>query len=385
MQNFDYKIDTQIFFGRGKIDRLGMAVKAVSGSALVIYGGGSVRKNGILEAALFQLDSARVTHTELGGVQPNPRIDLVREGVHLCRDQKIGAVLAVGGGSSIDSAKAIAAGACYEGDPWELVCDPTKIKRALPVFSVLTLAATGSEMDSVAVISNPDTKDKKGFGAPCLRPRASVLDPTYTFTVPRMQTAAGTADIMSHILENYFSPEEGAFIQDGFAETLLRACVKYGPVAMARPADYEARANLMWASSHAINGLISLGKPVPWSVHSMEHQLSAWYDLTHGVGLAILTPHWMDLVLSERTAPRFAKYGEAVFGLRGETQEVARSSVAATRAFFARMELPSTLSAVRIGDEHIKEMAEKARTPAFDHTYVPLSVKDIEHIYRSAL
>ena len=332
MLNFDYKIDTEIFFGRGQISHLGAAVRAFAESALVVYGGGSVVHSGVLGAATAQLSEAGVSYTELSGVQPNPRIASVREGVRRCKERKLTAVLAVGGGSSIDCAKAIAAGACYNGDPWDLVCDPSLIRVALPVFSVLTLAATGSEMDSVAVISNPETMDKKGFGAPCLRPRASVLDPTYTFTVPKNQTAAGTADIMSHILENYFSPVEGAFIQDGFAETLLRACVKYGPVAMARPDDYEARANLMWASSHAINGLISLGKPVPWSVHSMEHQLSAWYDLTHGVGLAILTPHWMDMVLSEQTAPRFAHYGESVFGLRGEMMEQARGAIAATRA-----------------------------------------------------
>ncbi|MEA5040574.1 MAG: iron-containing alcohol dehydrogenase [Clostridiaceae bacterium] len=385
MQNFDYKIDTEILFGRGQITRLGMAVRAYAKSALVVYGGGSVVRSGVLQAALAQLEAAGVSHVELPGVQPNPRISSVRAGVRICRGQKLEAVLAVGGGSSIDCAKAIAAGACYDGDPWDLVCEPARIRTALPVFSVLTLAATGSEMDAIAVISNPDTRDKKGFGASCLRPKASVLDPTYTFSVPKYQTAAGTADIMSHILENYFSPEEGAFIQEGFAETLLRACVKYGPAAMAKPDDYEARANLMWASSHAINGLISLGRPVPWSVHSMEHQLSAWYDLTHGVGLAILTPHWMDIVLSEQTAPRFARYGEAVFGLHGETMELARGAVAATRAFFKKMELPASLSDVGIGDKHISEMAEKARTPAFDRTYVPLSVSDIEHIYRAAL
>lgn len=233
------------------------------------------------------------------------------------QENSIDIVLAVGGGSSIDCAKVVAAGRYYEGDAWDIVVDPGKIDKVLPIASVLTIAATGSEMDSTAVITNPETNDKIGTKHPYMAPKFSILDPVYTFTLPAKQTAAGTADIMSHIFESYFEKTQGAYLQNRMAEALLKTCIKYGAIALKEPENYEARANLMWASSLAINGLLRYGKASVWSVHPIEHVLSAYYDITHGVGLAILTPHWMKYVLDDTTVDKFAEYGVNVWNLDG--------------------------------------------------------------------
>lgn len=289
MKNFDYNIPTRVHFGKGQISKLRGEVKNFGHNVLLVYGGNSIKRNGIYDQVMEQLNDSDINVFELSGIAPNPRIDSARDGVKLCKECKIDVILAVGGGSVIDCSKLIAAGAFYDGDPWDLVLKSSLIKEALPIISVLTLSATGSEMDGFAVISNMETNDKLGMGGEILKPRVSILDPEYTYTVPANQTAAGTADIMSHIIETYFHDVEGAYLQDRFAESLLKTCIEFGPIAVKEPENYDARANLMWASSHAINGMISYGTDVGWSVHPMEHELSAYYDITHGVGLAILT------------------------------------------------------------------------------------------------
>ena len=387
MKNFTFSIPTTVHFGQGQIQKLGAEMARRSSRLLMVYGGGSIRRNGVYDGAVEQLKSQNLFWTELGGVEPNPRISTVRRGVELCREHNLDGVLALGGGSVIDCAKAIAAGACYDGDPWDFPSGKAKPERALPIFTVLTMAATGSEMDSVAVISNPDTQEKLDFAAACCLPAVSILDPTYTCSLPASQTAAGTADIMSHTFENYFSPIETSFLADSMAEDILRACIHYGPRAIADPNDYEARANLMWCAPWAINGFLDMGKPVAWSVHKIEHELSAFYDITHGVGLAILTPNWMRYVLTERTVDRFARYGTNVWGLDASlpAQQRAEEAIAKTRAFFTSLGLPATLHEVGIGEEHLELMAKKARTPGFDRTFVPLSQEDILNILRMSL
>ena len=361
MQAFTYHIPTKIHFGKGQLVHL-TELSESGHSVLLVYGGGSIKKSGLYEEAMQLLHQAGLQVTELSGVEPNPRIESVRAGVACCKEQKLDMVLAIGGGSVIDCAKVIAAGACYDGDPWDLVIDPGKIQTALPIYSVLTLAATGSEMDSFAVISDLSKHEKWGTSAECMKPKMSILDPTYTYSVSKKQTAAGTADMMSHIFENYFTNVPGAAVQARFAEGLLKTCVQYGPIALQHPENYEARANLMWTSSMAINGLLSDGAEVGWCVHPMEHELSAFYDITHGEGLAILTPHWMDFALSEATAAKFAAYGRAVFGItETEDWKAAKAAIAETRAFFRTMQLPETLREVGICEEtHFEEMAEKA-------------------------
>lgn len=387
MDNFIYSIPTKIYFGRGQISRLGEAVSACGSRALLVYGGGSIKKSGLYDTVKELLKKSSVTVTELSGVEPNPRISSVRRGVELCRNNGVDVVLPVGGGSTIDCAKVIAAGARYDGDAWDLVKDPGKIGEVLPIVSVLTLSATGSEMDEGAVITNPETNEKLGTGNDAFRPKASILDPEYTFTVSKKQTAAGTADIMSHIFESYFNNTEGAYIQARFAESLLKTCIRYGRIAVEKPDDYEARSNLMWASSLAINGLLSCGAGAAWSVHPMEHELSAFYDITHGVGLAILTPHWMEYVLSDKTVGKFAEYGENVWGLAhaDDPYETAREAIRKTRGYFVSLGIPSTLREVGIGEDKLEIMARRAAEKGLKYGYVPLGAEDVLNIYRASL
>jgi len=387
MKNFTYSIPTVVHFGKGQIGKLGGEIAARAHKVLVVYGGGSVKRSGVYDAAIGQLKACNISWEELPGVEPNPRIGTAREGVRLCREHGLDGVLALGGGSVIDCAKCVAAGALYDGDPWDFSGKKLSPERALPIFTVLTMAATGSEMDNIAVMSNPETNEKESFSSPCCYPAVSILDPTYTYTLPAFQTAAGTADIMSHTFENYFSPIETSYLADSMAEAILRSCVKYGPKAIETPDDYEARANLMWNAAWAINGFLEMGKPVAWSVHRMEHELSAFYDLTHGVGLAILTPNWMRYVLSEKTEGRFARYGAEVWGLDRSLpdRELAEDAIQKTREFFTSLGLPATLSEVGIGPEHFEEMARKARTSGFDKTFVPLTAEDIVNIYKMSL
>lgn len=342
---------------------------------------------GIYDEAMKLLADAGLSVVELSGIEPNPKVESVRKGVALCREHHIDMILAIGGGSVIDAAKAIAAGTVYGGDVWDLVLDSSKIKGALPLYCVLTMAATGSEMDPHAVISDMTLNIKQAMHSDYIKPKMSICDPTYTFSVPRRQTAAGTADIMSHTLENYFTNVEGGYLQARFCEGLLRTCIHYGPIALEKPDDYDARANLMWSSSHAINGLVKDGADVPWSVHPMEHELSAFYDITHGVGLAILTPRWMWHVLSEKTAPKFAEYGRNVWDLpwSDDDRSTAEQAIKKTEQFFFDvLGLPKTLTEVGIGDEIFEAMEAKAAAVC-THTYVPLSKEDVVAIYQASL
>lgn len=385
MQNFDYSIPTEIYFGKGQIEKLA-ELKKLGNRVLMVYGGGSIKKNGIYDKAMSVLAENRIEVFELSGVDPNPRIESVETGAALCREHGIDAVLAIGGGSTIDCAKMIAAATEYDGPAWDLILDSSKIKGALPIIAVLTLAATGSEMDGFAVISNPDTNDKLEAGSNFLKPTFAILDPEYTFSVSKKQTAAGTADIMSHVLEVYFTREKDGFIQARMCEAVLKTCIKYGPIALEEPDNYEARANLMWASSLAINGLLSYGSDVQWCVHPIEHELSAYYDITHGEGLAILTPVWMEYVLSEETQEKFVEYGRNVWGIspHNDPAEIAKLSIEKTREFFRKLNLPKTLNEVGIGEEKLAEMAGKL-DGLFTDTYVPLTGQDVFNIYKASL
>lgn len=387
MLNFNYSIPTKVFFGEGQIEVLGEQVKKYGNRVLLVYGGGSIKRNGIYDKVVESLNDNNIKFWELAGVEPNPRITSVRKGIKICRDNDIDFILAVGGGSSIDCAKVIAAGFYYENDPWDLVIRKAKIEKVLPIGSVLTLAATGSEMDAGAVITNMDTNEKLGVHHHDMNPKFSILDPTYTFTVPKGQTAAGTADIMSHTFESYFSTVEGTYIQDRLAEAILKTCIKYGRVAMDEPENYEARANLMWASSLAINGLIMYGKEKAWSVHPMEHELSAFYDITHGVGLAILTPHWMKYALNEKTLERFVEYGVNVWDIdkNKDKYEIANEAIKNTREFFKSLDIPLTLQEVGIGEEKLEEMAKGAVKRGDIKGFVTLRKDDVLNIYKSAL
>ncbi|MGL4107171.1 iron-containing alcohol dehydrogenase [Clostridium sp. LP20] len=387
MENFHYSIKTEVYFGKGQIINLAKAIKDYGNKVLLVYGGGSIKRIGIYDNILEIFKENEISHVELSGVEPNPRITTVKEGIKLCRENNIEVVLAVGGGSTIDCAKVIAAGVDYEGDSWDIVVDPSKIKSVLPIISILTLSATGSEMDSFAVISDMDSNNKIGTGHPDMKPKVSILDPEYTYSVPKNQTAAGTADIMSHIFEEYFNGTKGVFMQDRIAEGLLKTCIKYGKIAIEEPNNYEARANLMWASSWAINGLLGYGREGAWSVHPMEHELSAFYDITHGVGLAILTPHWMKYVLNDETLDKFVEYGINVWDIDKnlDKYEIANKAIEKTREYFNELGIPSTLREVGIGEDKLEIMAKQATRFGLNEGYKALSFEDVLNIYKAAL
>lgn len=361
MRDFEFHLPTKILFGKHEMNHLGQEIHENGGSkVLLAYGGGSIKKNGIYDRVIQALDKAQIPYEELGGIQPNPRVDSAKEGVKLVKEKGLDFILAVGGGSTIDCAKLIAAGALTQADPWDLVIGKAAIEKALPLGTVLTLSATGSEMDDSSVITNEETREKLGWASQFVLPRFSFMDPEFTYSVNEWHTAAGTADIMSHTMENYFSVNDDAYVQDSMAEGILRTCVKYGPIAIQEPENYEARSNLMWAGTWAINGLLDTGKTQAWTVHPIEHEISAQYDITHGVGLAIVTPRWMAHLLSEETAPKLARFGRQVFGLQGEDDmTLAKESIQTLYDFFKdELGIPMTLKELDIGEDKIDRMAD---------------------------
>lgn len=386
MKNFVYDIPTKVYFGKDQIQSLSELVKNLGKKLLIVYGGGSIKKNGIYDSVLEQLKKADGEWFELSGIEPNSRIATVKKGIQLCKEKKIDGVLAVGGGSVIDCSKAICAGAYYNGDPWNLVMNPSLIKNALPLIAIPTMAATGSEMDHIAVITNEDTDEKIGTRHPLLRPIASILDPTYTFSVSPYQSAAGVADIMSHIMESYFSKEPGLILEN-VAIGLLKTCMDSGLKVLEDPEDYEARANLMWVSCWAINDFLKLGRPVAWSVHPIEHQLSAVYDITHGVGLAILTPHWMEYVLNENTVDIFEGFFRKLWDWQDkelDSYELVYKGIEELNKFYAKLNLPMTLHELDIDSSQFSAMAKKAEKQV-QQGFVPLSESDIVKIYEASL
>lgn len=385
MNNFRYHAYTDIRFGKGQVECLPELLAPHGKNVLMVYGGGSIRKNGLYDKVKDLLTDFNVF--ELGGVEPNPKITSVREGVAICKKEKVDVVLAVGGGSTIDASKMIAGGVYYDGDPWDLVVDSSKIGKVLPIVTILTLAATGSEMNKNAVISNMETNEKLGTSSHYFKPQASICDPEYLYSLPASQTAAGTADIMSHIFEQYFQKDTGAFISDRFAESLLKACIKYCPIALKEPDNYEARANLMWASTQALNSLISSGKGGAWTCHPIEHELSAYYDITHGVGLAIVTPRWMRYILNDATVDKFCEYGRNVWNITEEdVYKCANMAIDATEQFFKDCGIPMTLTEIGIDESKIDLMAEDTiKYNAMDKAYVALNKEDIAKILRECL
>ena len=388
MLNFVHDIPTKVYFGKGQISHLAEALMPYGKKVLLAYGGGSIKKMGLYDEVMKILKEEGCQVTELSGIAPNPRIESVREGVALCRAHEIDVILAVGGGSVIDCAKAVAAGFYYEGDPWNMIMNWDGDGRALPLVDILTISATGSEYDPMGVISNLQEQEK--IGSVFCYPAVSICDPTYTFSVSAYQTAAGAADIMSHIFEGYFSKTEDSDLFEGIAETVLRSVMKNAPIAIREPENYSARANLMADSSIACSGIPEYGKEgTGWPCHAMEHQLSAYYDITHGVGLAILTPRWMRHILAKdpSVTPRFARFARNVMGLSGtEEAALAQAGIDALEAYFVSTGIPMRLSAVGIDRAHFSAMAAKAcRGGRLQDSFVPMDEKDVEAIFEACL
>lgn len=387
MQNFDYMTPTRLIFGRDAIAKLPEVMTQFGKKILLTYGGGSIKKIGLYQKVLEMLKGYDIV--ELPGIQPNPKYDpSVLDGVRLCKEHNVDVILSVGGGSVLDCSKAIAAGAKYDGDPWDLISYKVKAKAALPIVDIITLAATGSEYDCGGVISRTETNDKIGYIDPLLFPVVSILDPVYTFTVSKKQTAAGIADAMNHTIEQYFV-EDSTLLNDGFCESMLRSLMTNGRKCLENPEDYTARAEMMLACTYGCNGILALGNSYSgWPCHGIEHALSAYYDITHGEGLAIITPRWMRHILSERTMDRFVKYGINVFGIDPALpkQEIAGKAIDATYEFFESINIPMHLRDVGIDESRIDEMAHHiAVNEGLDKAYAPLTEQDIKEILLESL
>ncbi|MDD4390276.1 MAG: iron-containing alcohol dehydrogenase [Eubacteriales bacterium] len=388
MNDFIYENSTKIYFGKDQLRKLSVELCKHGKRVLLTYGGGSVKTSGLYDKVVEEIKKSGLQLFELPGIEPNPRIESVRKGAEICKREKIDVLLAVGGGSTIDATKYIAAAACVDFDPWDFFSKFSPLKEALPVVIILTHSATGSEMNTGGVISNLETKEKIGRLARPLLPKASFLDPTNTYTVGPYQTACGSADIMSHIIEVYFNMNKGLYMVDCFMEGMMKTVIKYAPIAMKEPDNYEARSNLMWASSWGINGFISSGKRQAWSCHSMEHELSAFYDITHGLGLAILTPRWMEYCLDETKVSKYYQFGTNVFGIDPtlEPMTVAKKSIEMLSDFlFNTLGLQSTLTEIGIGKENFPIMAKKACEGEVIAGFKPLAQKDIEKIFEMCL
>lgn len=388
MRNFNFNNFTDIRFGTDQIEaHLHDVLASYGQNVLLVYGGGSIKKNGLYERVMHQLPDLNVF--ELGGIAPNPKVTSIEAGQKMTKAHNIDVILAIGGGSVIDASKLIASAHYYDGKPWDLVLN-TKIRQTLkqlPVVDILTLAATGSEMNKNSVISNPETHQKLGTGGPN-SPVVSFLDPTLTYSVSKWQTAAGSIDILSHLTEQYFDQAENTDVQDGMMEGLMRTVIKWAPVALNEPDNYDARANLMWSSTMALNGLVRTGKENGWTVHGIEHELSAYYDVTHGMGLGVLTPRWMRFALNTQTEAKFARYGRNVWHLVGSDVAVAQAAIQATYDWIKALQAPTTLTALGIeSNENFAVMAQSAVT--LKHldkvAYVPMTSDDVVALYQASM
>ena len=387
MNPFTYEIPVKVHFGPNQLSLLPQELAAFGRNVLLVYGGGSIKKTGLYGQIMELLEGFDVV--ELSGIEPNPRVDSVRKGIALCRQHHIDVILAVGGGSVIDAAKWIAAGALADHDVWDFFSKHLPVEAALPIVDVLTVAATGSEMDHIGVISNPETHDKMGGRDPHLFPKVSFLDPTLTYTVSPWQTACGAADILSHTMETYFNMHEDLYFLDTVMEGLMKTVIRYAPIALKDPTNYEARANLMWAASWAINGFTDGGRPRAWSCHPMEHQLSARYDITHGLGLAILTPRWMEYCLNDATLPKYVQFGVNVLGIDPTLppENIARTAITRLSDFLYKdLGLTDNLTDLGIDDTLFEAMAEKAAAGSkLAGAFIPLTKEDVMEIYRRCL
>lgn len=388
MFKFVHNIPTKIYFGDGQLSNLGSEIKKLGKRVLLCYGGGSIKKIGLYDEVIKELKKENLEVYELNGIEPNPRVTSVNNGAEICKKENIEVLLAVGGGSVIDCTKAISAAAFYEGDAWDIVTKKVPVTQCLPIVTVLTLSATGSEMDAGGVISNLETNDKIGVSSPLMQPKVSFLNPKNTFTVSAYQTACGAADILSHIMETYFNPSGSMYMLDCFMEGMMKTVVKYAPIAVVDPENEEARANLMWTSSWAINGFARSCQSCVWSCHPMEHQLSAYYDITHGLGLAILTPRWMRYILNEKNIERFKNFAVNVFGVDFKLDSMSASlkGIEALEKFlFKDLKLTSNLTELGIDRTYFEIMAEKACKNSILKGFKDLNKEDIKAIYEMCL
>jgi len=385
MENFVFNNTTRIIFGKGAESQVGSELKGYK-KVLLHYGSGSIKKSGLYDRVISFLQEAGIGWVELGGVKPNPSLSLVYEGIKLCRENGVELILAVGGGSAIDSAKAIAMGVCYAGDVWDFYDRGVLPQQALPVGVILTIAAAGSESSISSVITRDEGQLKRAVDNSVILPRFAILNPELTYTLPPYQTACGVADIMAHILERYFTRVKNVDLTDRLCEAALKTMINFAPRALEGPCDYEARAEIMWAGALAHNGLLGTGRAGDWGSHMIEHELSGIYDVAHGAGLAVVFPTWMEYVFQE-DLNRFVQYAVRVWGVDdcfGEPERIAVEGIARTKDFFRRIGLPVSLKDMHIGDDRLEEMAEKATRKGPVGHFKKLEHADVVEILRRA-
>lgn len=389
MNNFDFYSPTHFVFGKDRENETGKYVKKYGGTnVLVHFGGQSAKKSGLLDRVTASLEQENIKYTMLGGVAPNPRSGLVYKGIDICREEKIDFILAVGGGSVIDSAKAIAAGTLYDGDFWDFYSGKAGITQALPVGTVLTIAAAGSEGSPDTVITHEDGDYKRGAGSDVLRPKFSVLNPALTQTLPAYQTACGATDIMAHVFERYFTNTKDVEITDRLCEGILITMVNEVPKVIKNPDDYEARANIMWAGMVAHNNIVGVGRAQDWNSHGLEHELSGLYDVAHGAGLAVIMPAWMSYVIEHHDVMRMAQMATRVFGCQMDFENPKATAIAgikAFRTFLASIGMPINFEQLGAKAEDIPTLVEKFGVgDGVCPGYVELDKKAVEEIYKLA-
>ena len=386
MDNFEYYNPTKIIFGKGTEAQVGAETAHCGRKILLHYGGGSIKKSGLYDRVIRALKERGIKWVELGGAQPNPRLSLVRTGIEMCRKEEVDCILAVGGGSVIDSAKAIAMGVPYAGDVWDFFVGKAEVKAALPLGVVLTFPAAGSENSTGTVITNEDEWFKRSAGSPLLRPKFAILNPELSYTLPAYQTACGVADMMAHIFERYFSKTEDVDLTDRLSEATLKTIIKHAGILMKEPAHYAARAEIMWAGTLAHNGLLDTGRASDWATHAMEHELSALYDIAHGAGLALLFPSWMRYVYPVFPA-KFLQFFERVWDVEPDYAHPDRmiaEGIDRLKTFYRSLGLPLSFQEAKLPVTDLDEMAEKCTRGGPIGSFKTLYKEDVLAIYRMA-
>lgn len=387
MQNFTYWNPTKLIFGRDQLEQLKTEIPQYGKKVLLVYGGGSIKRNGLYDQVMKQMKDMGMEVFELAGVEPNPRITTVRKGVEICKAEGIEFLLAVGGGSVIDCTKAIAAGSKYDGDAWDIVIKKAFAGEALPFGTVLTLAATGSEMNAGSVITNWETNEKYGWGSPAVFPKFSILDPVNTFSVPRDQTIYGIVDMMSHVLEAYFHQVENTPLQDRLCESVLTTVMETAPKLLSNLENYDYRETILLNGTIALNGMLSMGARGDWATHNIEHAVSAVYDIPHAGGLAILFPNWMKHNLKINPS-RFKQLAVRVYGVdpNGKSdEEVGFEGIEKIREFWTSLGSPTRLADYQIDDSQLDLMADRAMTNGEFGNFKKLNREDVMAILKASL
>lgn len=387
MNDFTFYNPVKLIFGKDQLKKLSKELPSYGKKVLVVYGGGSIKKNGLYDELMSLLGEIGMEVHELSGVEPNPRVSTARKGAEICKEEGIDVLLAVGGGSVIDCTKLIACAAKYDGDAWDLVSKKAFPTDGLPFGTVLTLAATGSEMNAGSVITNEETEEKYGWGSSFSFPKFSILDPTYTMSVPMDQTVYGIVDMMSHIFEQYFNEAKNTPVQDEMCEGVLRAIMDSGPKLVGDLENYDLRETILLAGTIGLNGFLRLGYQGDWASHEIEHAVSAVYDIPHAGGLAILFPHWMRQNVHVNPE-RFAKLAVKVFQVDPEgklTEEIAYEGIERLSSFWTSIGAPETLAHYGIDESKISLMADKATINGEIGRFNSIGKLEVEAILRAAL